>query len=124
MAETNDAGLTDEQMRGLADDLRVLKSELAELLAISGDSCQTVELDQPIGRLSRMDAIQQQKMAKANRRNHERRLRQVTTALAVIERGDYGLCRRCEEPIGHARLKVSPETPLCLDCQRRAERGR
>ena len=114
--------LTEDQIDQLEGTLRALKAKLTEALATSTDSARTVELDQPIGRLSRMDAIQQQKMARANRRSHELRLGLIAAALAAIERGEYGLCRVCEEPIGMARLKAKPETPLCLGCQRRAFR--
>ena len=62
-------------------------------------------------------------MAQASRRNVERRARQVAAALEALEAGEYGLCRRCEEPVGYARLKVRPETPFCLACQGRAERA-
>ena len=47
-----------------------------------------------------MDAIQQQKMAEASRRQQTLRLGQVKVALAAVESGDYGTCRSCEEPIG------------------------
>jgi DnaK suppressor protein len=81
-----------------------------------------VDLDEPIGRLSRMDAMQQQKMAQASRRATRMRLDQVGAALANLAAGEYGLCRVCEEPIGYKRLKARPETPRCLECQRKSER--
>ena len=69
-----------------------------------------------------MDAIQQQQMAKANRAALEIRRQQVAAALAAIEAGSYGACKRCEEPIELARLRARPETPLCLGCQQEIER--
>jgi len=81
-----------------------------------------VDLGEPIGRLSRMDAIQQQQMARATRDALETRRQQVAAALAAVEPGDYGSCRRCKESIDAARLRVRPESPLCLDCQRDLER--
>lgn len=97
--------------------LVALQQELQTLLSTSSASSRPVELDQPIGRLSRMDALQQQHMAKANRLGHEQRLLQVENALKMIARDDYGDCRSCEEPIGYARLKARPEAPFCLNCQ-------
>jgi len=115
--------LTEAQIAELAGILRALQRELADQLAAGADGVRIVELDQPIGRLTRMDAIQQQKMAQANRRNIERRARQVAAALDTVAEGEYGLCRRCEEPVGYGRLKVRPESPFCLGCQGRAERS-
>lgn len=77
----------------------------------------TVELDQTrIGRLSRMDAMQSQAMAKELGRRSERELAGVIAALQRIEEGEYGLCRRCEEEIGKARLRANPAAALCIDC--------
>lgn len=113
--------LTSEQISGLQQDLLQLEQELKNLLLTSTESSRPVELDQPIGRLSRMDALQQQHMAKANRQGHEQRLLQVQSALKAIERDSYGDCRSCEEPVGYARLKARPETPFCLSCQEERE---
>lgn len=117
------AELTEKQIDELASDLRALRQELSSQLADGADACKPVDLDQPIGRLTRMDAIQQQHMARASRRSSERRLAQVAAALSVVEEGEYGFCRRCEEPVGFGRLKARPETPFCLTCQGRSERG-
>ena len=97
------------------------EQELQALLTASSESSRPVALDQPIGRLSRMDALQQQYMAKANRQGHEQRLLQVRNALQALRSNSYGVCRSCEEPVGYARLKARPETPFCLDCQEQRE---
>jgi len=109
--------LTPEQETELQDDLKILLAEHEELLARESNATDTVDLDQPIGRLSRMDAIQQQKMAQEQRRRLELRRSQVRQAIGWLNEGDYGLCRRCEEPIGFRRLKARPESPFCLSCR-------
>ena len=109
--------LTTEQYEELRGTLRVLQTELDALVAATREGTRPVELNEPIGRLTRMDAIQQQNVSAAARRNHELRLRQVKQALRLAEQGDYGLCRRCEEPIGYPRLAARPESPYCLHCQ-------
>jgi len=115
------AELTASQQQQLHYKLLSLKSELELLLAESTASSQTVALDQPIGRLSRMDALQQQAMSKANRAGHQQRLILIEAALQAIKLDRYGECRRCEESIGFSRLNVRPESPFCLNCQRKSE---
>ena len=74
--------LTDEQIEELRADLDVLQTTLLETLGQSKEAAQPVELDQQsVGRLSRMDAIQQQKMVKANRQRIAVRLQQIRAAL-------------------------------------------
>lgn len=114
--------LTDAELEELGNRLRALVDELTLALESSREGAQVVSLDQPIGRLSRMDAIQQQKMAEASRRQQELRLGQVRVALAALEEGEYGFCRACQEPIGVRRLSACPETPFCLRCQGGRER--
>jgi DnaK suppressor protein len=116
--------LTPEQIEELRSALQERQAELRHLLEVTREGVRPVDLQEPIGRLTRMDAIQQQKMTAANRRSNEVRLQQVTMALESIARGDYGACRKCEEPIGHRRLKARPESPYCLDCQDAIDRKR
>jgi DnaK suppressor protein len=117
-AETQPEELTPAELQTLRGRLADLVVELGTQLRLNADGANPIELDQTaVGRLSRMDSIQQQAMAKAARRNLEVRLSQCHAALAACERGVYGLCRECEEPIGLPRLSANPEAPFCLTCQ-------
>ena len=101
--------------------LLALRDELEAALRGFMDAHTPVDLDEPIGRLSRMDAIQQKKMMAAGRQNLAIRLSQVKRALLAIEDGTYGECLRCEEPIAPKRLAVRPESPFCMACQQERE---
>ncbi|MDG2308547.1 MAG: TraR/DksA C4-type zinc finger protein [Candidatus Binatia bacterium] len=110
--------LTAAQRQELAELLHALDAELVQALELAAEGTATVELDQQsVGRLSRMDEMQRQAVAKSGRRSLELRLQQVRAALVGISRDEYGDCRACEEPIGFPRLKARPETPFCLECQ-------
>lgn len=113
--------LTDDQVADLRRDLTVLRDEIDRLLDMTKDGSRPVDLDEPIGRLSRMDALQQQSLIRANRRGLDARRRQVAAALSGLDKGEYGLCRFCEEPIAFRRLKVRPEAPFCISCQEEME---
>lgn len=102
--------------------LLALRVELTAQIASMKERTATVDLDEPIGRLTRMDAMQQREMAAEERRRHEVRLAQVGGALAAIDAGTYGDCKRCEEPIGYARLAARPESPFCVPCMSKLER--
>ena len=104
--------------------LKALEASLRSQLEEWQAQAAPVALDEPIGRLSRMEALQQQSMAQASKRAAKRRLERVLGALAAAERGEYGICLECEEPIAVKRLRARPETSLCLDCQRSREGSR
>jgi len=52
----------------------------------------------------------------------ERRLHDIDTALTSIDKGSYGICGRCEEPISPERLEVKPDATHCVACQQEVER--
>jgi DnaK suppressor protein len=109
--------LTPAELATLRDALDALEVELREQLAATEDGAKPVDLGEPIGRLSRMEAMQQQSMTQANRSAAQRRLQQVSAAKQRVEREEYGDCAECGEPIGVKRLVVRPEAPLCIGCQ-------
>ena len=108
-------------LAALRQALEALQKSLTTQVALAGESAGTVELDQPIGRLTRMDAMQQQSMARANRQAAKLRLRQVDAALARHDAGTYGICLSCGDDIAPGRLRARPETTLCLECQSERE---
>jgi DnaK suppressor protein len=77
---------------------------------------QPVSPDPAIGRLTRQDAMQQQQMTLESRRRLELQQTQLKTALKRIDDGKFGLCVMCKEPIATERLKIVPESPLCVLC--------
>ncbi len=83
-----------------------------------------VELDQSrMGRLTRMDAMQQQAMNQAAGRLTEIERQRIRTALDRIKMGEYGYCVQCEEDIAEGRLRADPSVLTCIGCARAAETG-
>lgn len=106
------------------NDRRTIRDRLLGLreTLISGESARkemsrTVELDQArTGRLSRMDALQAQEIAKAGQQRINIRIRQIDAALKRLEAGSYGDCAACGKPIPQARLETNPATPFYRGC--------
>lgn len=104
-----------------SDDWRArLVAELADLDEedrMGAGAAQVVELDQQsVGRLSRMDALQGQAMAKAAQQRRTARRRRIAAALQRLDQGDFGICEDCGEGIPEGRLRLDPTTPLCVSC--------
>lgn len=79
-----------------------------------------VMLDQQsVGRLSRMDAIQQQQMASAQERARKRDLVRIEMAERRMAEGDYGWCAECGEAIVDKRLAIDPMAEKCVHCAAR-----
>jgi DnaK suppressor protein len=83
------------------------------------DSQKTVTLDQQsVGRLSRMDALQQQAMAKATQARRDQQKNRILAALERIAMQEFGYCLTCGEDINMARLDLDPTVPNCISCAR------
>ena len=110
--------LKPSQVAQLQAQLVTRQQELAELLKNTSVSTDPVTLDQQaVGRVSRIDAIQQQQMAIASQQQASNLLKQTELALRRIDDGEYGNCLHCGEPIAYARLQAQPFASLCIDCQ-------
>lgn len=114
--------LTEEQRTSLRLALVALERELGRAHEASADGSAPVNLDQPIGRVSRIDAIQQQRMVQANRAAMQLRLQQVRAALRRLDEDEYGECVTCGEDVGFRRLEAQPEALFCIACQSARER--
>ena len=114
--------LTPVQEKELLVQLQALRGELEGRIQGLEEAIKPVDLDTPIGRLSRMDAMQEQQLQKATCQQHTLRLQQVNQALRAAENDVYGYCRKCEEPVGYARLRVRPEASFCMGCQSNIEK--
>ena len=49
-------------------------------------------------------------------------LEQVERAFSRIADGTYGICEKCSNPIGKARLQAYPRATLCVACKQLEER--
>ena len=114
--------LSSEELEELHRDLLADRLRLEQYLQLTREGAKPVDLGTPIGRLSRMDAMQQQEMTKASRATLQTQLEQIAASLEAYAKGEYGDCRSCEAPIGYRRLKARPEAPFCLSCQDIRER--
>ncbi|MGB5559015.1 MAG: TraR/DksA C4-type zinc finger protein [Paracoccaceae bacterium] len=78
-----------------------------------------VELDQQaVGRLSRMDALQNQAMAEAQSRRRQSERQRIEAALKRLDTGEFGYCLECGEEIAPDRLALDPALALCAECMR------
>ena len=106
----------------MTDPAAALNARLAALDAedaAGAQGQQTVVLDQQaVGRLSRMDALQNQAMAQATARRRAAERQRIMAALARVADGEYGYCTACGDAIAPARLATDPAIALCAPCMR------
>ena len=102
--------------------LLALEQDLKTTAQTAEEMSQTVELDQSkVGRLSRMDALQAQALAKDSVKRRTSMLRGIKAALGRIELGSFGYCLQCDERIPAARLSYDPTVIMCVQCAEKTQ---
>lgn len=103
-----------------ADELKiVIEQEITttqEKIAEYEIMTQPIAPENAIGRISRMDAINNKSVAEAALRTAKRKLRNLEYALSKIYDADFGICARCKRPIPQGRLLVMPQSRFCVRC--------
>lgn len=103
-----------EQIR---QQLKKQLQDLTEEIKDMEERSQTVNLDEPIGRLSRMDSLTNQGIALSSLNKARGRLTRLEMALKRIKEDDeFGYCENCGEDIAIKRLMALPESTLCIHC--------
>ncbi len=100
-----------------------LKSKIIERIAklekqlISlREMTEPVAPDVSIGRVSRMDAINNKSVMETSLRNSEAKLSGLKYALQNIDNPEFGICDKCKQPIQEGRILLMPEKRYCVRC--------
>ena len=94
-----------EQITGTKDELNVLT-----------EMTRPISPDNAIGRISRMDAINNKTINDAALRSQQKKLQKLERALERMDDKNFGKCIRCGEEIPFGRLKFMPHTTKCVKC--------
>jgi DnaK suppressor protein len=108
--------LTADQLIDLEDLIVAELERIRQESSSSEEEREAIAPDVAIGRLSRLDAMQMQEVAKEAERRRKERVSQLELALEQLDSGNYGRCERCGEDIDYERLEVSPEATRCSLC--------
>ncbi len=86
------------------------------LIANLAETSKPVAPDNAIGRLSRMEALNDRAVSEASLNAARHKLSRLETALGKVDQPDFGLCVRCDNPIPAGRILLMPEATRCVPC--------
>ena len=84
------------------------------------DATKPISPENSIGRISRMDAINNKSVSEVGLRSAKRKLSNLKISLNKIDMPSFGGCSICKRPIAPARLMFMPQSTKCVRC---ADRG-
>ncbi|MBS3771513.1 MAG: TraR/DksA C4-type zinc finger protein [Bacteroidales bacterium] len=108
--------MTEEEKKQLREKLLQEKKKVEKRIENLKDLTKPIAPENSIGRVSRMDAINNKSINDAALRTAENKLKNIEEALGKTHHKDFGKCRRCGQPIPMGRLAVMPESVLCMRC--------
>ena len=80
------------------------------------DMTKPISPENAVGRISRMDAINNKSVAEAALRQAESKLKNLNLVLNAIDGKDFGICLKCQEPIPIGRILLMPQSRFCVNC--------
>lgn len=72
--------------------------------------------DVAIGRVSRMDSINNRSVMESALRQAEDKLKKLHLVLQKMGTPDFGICVKCKNPIPVGRILIKPESLVCVNC--------
>ncbi|HKL15003.1 MAG TPA: TraR/DksA C4-type zinc finger protein [Balneolaceae bacterium] len=94
------------------DQIELVRDEIEELKELT----RPVKLDASVGRLSRMDAINNKAINDKQLREKKRTLQKLERAQERYKEDKLGTCLKCGNEIPFGRLKFMPYTTRCVQC--------
>ena len=109
-------GMNDAQRQALREQLEEEIASCRQRVESREDNSAPVAPDPALGRLTRMESLNDQGVSQAALGQARERLYQLENALKQIDDPAFGSCRICRQPIPLERLLALPESTLCVRC--------
>ena len=103
---------SEEIKQKILDEMAKTKIAIADYKEMA----QPMAPDVAIGRVSRMDAINNRSVVEAALRKAEEKLKNLEFVFSKIDSDDFGVCLNCENEIPLGRILIRPESLLCIHC--------
>lgn len=87
-----------------------------ELIIEYKELTKPISPENAIGRVSRMDAINNKTINESALRKSEEKLRKLEYALTQVDDKDFGKCAKCQGEIPLGRILIMPQSIYCVRC--------
>jgi len=108
--------MQDENKEQVREEIKRKLDQTRKAIASLREQTKPIAPDRAIGRLTRMDAIQQKSVSEATLRSSEEALHNLEEALEKLDQPGFGTCVICKQTIPLGRILLVPESRLCVTC--------
>ena len=78
--------------------------------------CKPIAPENSIGRISRMDAINNKSVVEAALKVAKEKMAQLQSIQNNIKDSNFGICKKCKQEIPLERLMLQPHSKFCVTC--------
>lgn len=105
----------DQVKKSIENSILTTKNTIASLEELT----KPISPENAIGRVSRMDAINNKSVNEAALRNLKNKLTLLEAAIQRVNQKSFGLCNLCNLPIPIQRILLMPQSNRCVNCASR-----
>lgn len=110
--------MTKEERAELKENIQAKLVETQLKISALEEATKPISPENSIGRVSRMDAINNKSVAEAALRIARKQHASLEVALTKVDKPEFGLCLYCKKGIQPKRLMFMPESTRCVHCAR------
>ena len=104
----------DELISKIEEEISVTERKIKDLRNLT----KPISPSDAIGRVSRMDAINNKSVNENSLRQAEVKLSNLKRVLENVGTPNYGICVKCKNQIPISRILIRPQRLLCVNCAR------
>lgn len=108
--------MTEKEKADLKTSIESKKAELEEMIKNLKEETKPQGLDSAIGRISRMDYINNKSVNESSLRKAENDLKSIERWLSIFGSDKFGKCSYCGNEINPKRLIYMPASTRCIHC--------
>lgn len=105
-----------EQKDKLKEIILETKIHIIKEIEILEEKTAPIEPDVSLGRLTRLDAMQEKSINEAVLEKARIRLKKLQFVINKMDNEAFGICSICDEEIPYGRLCIVPESTICIEC--------
>ncbi|MDA9885672.1 TraR/DksA C4-type zinc finger protein [Winogradskyella sp.] len=104
----------DELISKIEEEISVTERKIKDLRNLT----KPISPSDAIGRVSRMDAINNKSVNENSLRQAEVKLSNLKRVLENVGTPNFGICVKCKNQIPIGRILIRPQSLLCVNCAR------
>ena len=110
--------MTEKQLQEIRQKIEEEIAKTDYLIKEYKENSKPIAPENSIGRISRMDAINNKSITEAALQNAELKLSRLKNMLPLVGTEEFGLCARCKGQIPIMRILLMPQSRFCVNCAR------